>query len=73
MTTDDDTRILEETHPEKTIVTHLGMQMIFKGPEKEARLIKKRTGIPTAAAVDGLKILLGETIDFQLPRKNQQV
>lgn len=62
MTTDDAIRIIEETSPEHVILTHFGMQMIFKGPAKEAKLIEKRTGVPTIAAVDGMQISFGENI-----------
>jgi len=62
MTTDDAIKILEETHPEMAIITHFGMQMIFKGPEKEAGLIEKKTGVPTRAAFDGMHVLLGKEI-----------
>lgn len=36
------------------IITHFGARMIKKGPESEARRIKKETGIKTIAAHDGL-------------------
>lgn len=62
MTTDDAIKIIEEVHPEVVIITHFGMQMIFKGPEKEAELIEKRTGVPTKAAFDGMRVLLGKEI-----------
>ena len=73
MTTDDAIRILEETRPEQTVLTHLGMQMIFKGPAKEAKLIEDKTGVPTVAALDNMVINFGETIAIQAGKgKNQQ-
>ena len=72
MTTDDAIRIIEETRPELAILTHLGMQMIFKGPSKEARLIEERTKVPTVAAVDGMRIAFGERIDVRMPNKTQR-
>jgi len=65
MTTDDAIRIVEETGPEHVILTHFGMQMIFKGPAREAKLIEKRTSVPTVAAVDGMQIRFGENITTQ--------
>jgi phosphoribosyl 1,2-cyclic phosphodiesterase len=72
MTTNDAVKILEATHPEQAVLTHLGMQMIFKGPATEAKLIEEKTGIPTVAAVDGMLISFGETISVQTSRKTQQ-
>ncbi|MEM0010344.1 MAG: MBL fold metallo-hydrolase [Candidatus Bathyarchaeia archaeon] len=64
MTTDDAIKILEETRPEMAIITHFGMQMILRGPEREAELVEKRTGVPTRAAFDGMRVLLGEEISI---------
>ena len=65
MTTNDAIKIIEETHPEQAVLTHFGMQMIFKGSAKEAKLIEEKTGVPTVAAVDGMLIAFGETINVQ--------
>lgn len=62
MTTDDAIRIIEETGPKMVLITHFGMQMILKGPEKEAELIEKKTMVPTKAAFDGMRVLLGKEI-----------
>jgi phosphoribosyl 1,2-cyclic phosphodiesterase len=72
MTTDDAIKIVEATHPEKVILTHLGMQMIFQGPAKEAKLIEEKTGVSTVAAVDGMIVNFGETIAVQASRKTQK-
>jgi phosphoribosyl 1,2-cyclic phosphodiesterase len=72
MTTDDAIKIVEATHPEQAVLTHLGMQMIFKGPASEAKLIEEKTGVPTVAALDGMQILFAETINIQTSRKTQQ-
>lgn len=60
MTTDDAIKIIEETQPEMAIITHFGMQMIFRGPEKEASLIRDKTGVPTKAAFDGMELFLNK-------------
>lgn len=65
MTTNDAIKIIEETHPKQAVLTHFGMQMIFKGPAKEAKLIEEKTGVPTVAAVDGMLIAFGEAINVQ--------
>jgi len=62
MTTDDAVKIIEETRPEIALITHFGMQMILKGPEREAELIEKKTGVPTRAATNGMRVLLGKDI-----------
>jgi len=72
MTTNDAIKIIEETHPEQAVLTHFGMQMIFKGPAREAKLIEEKTGIPTIAAVDGMLIAFGETINVQRKARRTQ-
>jgi phosphoribosyl 1,2-cyclic phosphodiesterase len=71
MTTNDAVKIVEETRPEFVVLTHLGMQMIFKGPASEAKLVKEKTGVPTIAAVDGMLVKFGETINVESSRKTQ--
>jgi phosphoribosyl 1,2-cyclic phosphodiesterase len=72
MTTDDAIKIVDAVHPEKAVLTHLGMQMIFTGPAKEAKLIEEKTGVSAVAAVDGMLIQFGEVINVQMSRKTQQ-
>lgn len=73
MTTSDALQIVEDARPEQAVLTHLGMQMIFQGPSKEAKLIEAKTGVPTVAAVDGMRINFGETINIQMrSAKSQQ-
>lgn len=72
MTTNDAIKIVEVTRPQQVVLTHLGMQMIFRGPANEAKLIEEKTGVPTVAAVDGMLINFGEAINIQASRKTQQ-
>jgi phosphoribosyl 1,2-cyclic phosphodiesterase len=72
MTTNDAIKIVEESHPEQVVLTHLGMQMIFKGPASEAKLIEEKTGVSAVAAVDRMHILFGETITVQAGKKTPQ-
>lgn len=60
MTTDDAIRIVKEVRPQLAVLTHLGMQMIFKGPAKEARIVKDKTGVNTIAATDGMQLVFGK-------------
>jgi len=72
MTTEDAIKIVEETHPEQAVLTHLGMQMIFHGPAREAKLIEEKTGTPTVAATDGMRIVFGEKIEVQTAKPRQR-
>jgi phosphoribosyl 1,2-cyclic phosphodiesterase len=72
MTTNDAIKIVEEARPEQVVLTHLGMQMIFKGPAGEAKLIEEKTGVQAIAAVDGMRINFGETITVQAAKKTAQ-
>jgi len=72
MTTNDAIKIVEETHPEQAVLTHFGMQMIFRGPAREAELIEKETRVPTIAAKDGMQIKFGHAIDMQERTRHEQ-
>ena len=65
MTTEDAIKIIQEVQPEQAVLTHLGMQMIFQGPAREAKLIEEKTGTPTVAATDGMRIVFGEKVEVQ--------
>ena len=39
--------------------------MLLRGPEKEARLIQEKTGVPAVPAFDGMVVLFGETIKME--------
>jgi phosphoribosyl 1,2-cyclic phosphodiesterase len=69
MTTDDAAKIISEVRPEMAVITHFGMLMIFKGPDREAGLIEKRTGVTTIAAKDGMRLNLGKEIHVGEPEK----
>ena len=73
MTTEDAIKIIEEAKPENAIITHFGMQMIFRGPRNEARLIENKTGVPTIAANDGMHIRVGEQIEIVKAREKAQL
>jgi phosphoribosyl 1,2-cyclic phosphodiesterase len=73
MTTDDATRIIEETKPEMAVLTHFGIQMIMKNPTNEARLVQETTGTPTTAATDGMRISIGDKIRVQTQRKQRDL
>lgn len=71
MTTEDAIRIVEEAKPEMAVLTHFGMQMIFKGPDSEARLVEKKTSVKTVAAKDNMRIRIAEEISIESAKKMQ--
>jgi phosphoribosyl 1,2-cyclic phosphodiesterase len=71
MTTEDAIKIVEEAKPEMAVLTHFGMQMIFKGPDSEAKLVEKKTGVKTVAAKDEMRIRIAEEIMIETTRKKQ--
>jgi phosphoribosyl 1,2-cyclic phosphodiesterase len=68
MTTDDAIKVLDEVRPEMAVLTHFGMQMIIKGPSREAKVIEKKTRIRTEAATDGMRVTFGKEIDVSKPK-----
>ena len=73
MTTEDAIKIVEEAKPEMVVTTHFGMQMIFKGPQNEAKVIEQATGVPTLAANDGMHLRVGEKIEVLKKRDKTQL
>lgn len=72
MTPEDAAKIVEEVGPEVAVATHFGMKMIFRGPTREVKLIEEKTGVPTLAASDGMRISIGEKIQVERLGKKQR-
>lgn len=72
MSTDDAIRIISEARPERAVMTHLGMSMLLQGPEKEAKIVQDKTGVPTIAAVDGMTIDFAESVGVRLGKGKGQ-
>ena len=49
-------KLLRQARPRLAVITHLGMTLIQHGPEKEAALIGRASGVRTIAAEDGMRI-----------------
>jgi phosphoribosyl 1,2-cyclic phosphodiesterase len=49
-------RLISEARPRLALMTHIGMKLMRKGPEKEAEKISRLSGVRTLAAFDGMKI-----------------
>jgi phosphoribosyl 1,2-cyclic phosphodiesterase len=72
MTTDDAIKILKSAKPEAAVFTHLGMQMIFRGPQKEAARAAKESGVSVTAAMDGMRTIIGEQVRIEKPTAERQ-
>ena len=48
--------ILKKTKPKLAIIQHFGMKMLYAGPETQAKMIEKESGVRTIAAKDGMVI-----------------
>ena len=72
MSTEDAIKIISEAHPERAVMTHLGMSMLLQGPEKEAKIIQDKTGVTTIAAVDGMTVDFGETMEIRTGKGKDQ-
>jgi ribonuclease BN (tRNA processing enzyme) len=59
LNTDKAIDIVSIAKPKLCVITHFGMQMLNAGPEREASIIEKATGIKTLAARDGQTIPIG--------------
>ena len=46
--------------------------MLFIGPNYEVKLFEEKTGVPTVAAFDGMKLQVGEKLTVGKTRRNQQ-
>jgi phosphoribosyl 1,2-cyclic phosphodiesterase len=62
MTPEEAIKIVDAVKPEMAVATHFGMKMLFSGPTREIKLIEEKTGIPTVAASDGMKLRVGKEI-----------
>jgi phosphoribosyl 1,2-cyclic phosphodiesterase len=64
--------IVDAIKPEMVIATHFGMKMIYSGPAYEIKYIEQKTGVPTVAAFDGMRIKLDEQISITKINRNQK-
>lgn len=65
MCTDDVERLAEQIRPRLLLLTHFGYKTLKEGdPGQWAARITERTGVPTVAARDGLRVTMGS--EFQM-------
>lgn len=62
MCTDDAIPFLERVRPELAVFIHLGVVILRRGPEKEARMVEDATGVRTIAAHDLMTLDVGADI-----------
>jgi phosphoribosyl 1,2-cyclic phosphodiesterase len=60
MTSDDAARIISLVRPEVAVLTHFGLKMLMNGPERQAKSIEEKTGIPIKPAFDGMKVTMSD-------------
>jgi phosphoribosyl 1,2-cyclic phosphodiesterase len=72
MTPEDAIKIVEEVKPEMVVATHFGMKMIFSGPNRQVKLIEEKTGVPTLAAFDGMRLRVGKEIWVERLKKKRR-
>jgi len=72
MTPKEAAKIVEAIKPEMVVATHFGMKMIYSGPTYEIKYIEQKTGVPTVAAFDGMKLQIGEKITVGKINRSQK-
>lgn len=72
MTPKEAVKLVDDVKPEIAVATHFGMKMLFSGPNYEVKLIEEKTGVPSIAAFDRMKLRVGERITVGKTRRNQQ-
>ncbi|NLX47225.1 MAG: MBL fold metallo-hydrolase [Euryarchaeota archaeon] len=60
--TEDALEFVRQVRPEMTILTHFGAKLIHAGPERQASMIERGTGVRTVAAQDLMGVHLGKAI-----------
>ncbi len=71
MCTDDVERLADQIRPRLLLLTHFGYKSLKEGdPGTWAHRITERTGVPTVAARDGLRVTMGS--DFQMQNLEQE-
>ncbi|MDO5861374.1 MAG: MBL fold metallo-hydrolase [Thermoplasmata archaeon] len=60
--TDDAITFVERVKPELAIFVHLGVVMIRRGPDSEARIVEEKTGVRTIAARDLMTLDVGDEL-----------
>lgn len=66
MCTDDVERLADEIRPRLLLLTHFGYKTLKEGdPGVWAQRITERTGVPTVAARDGMRVTMGSSFEME--------
>jgi phosphoribosyl 1,2-cyclic phosphodiesterase len=68
MSTEDAVDIAERIQPDLLAMTHLGLKLIRRGPEPEARYVEQETGVRTIAAQDLAELTIEEGVRVRDPQ-----
>jgi phosphoribosyl 1,2-cyclic phosphodiesterase len=60
---EDVAELVRQIRPEVALLNHLGLKMVRADPEREAAWISQASGVRTVAAFDGMRVLIGDTIE----------
>jgi hypothetical protein len=67
MCSDDVERLADQIRPRLLLLTHFGYKTLKEGdPGVWAQRITERTGVPTVAARDGLRVTMGSTFEMEM-------
>jgi len=67
MCTDDVERLADQIRPRLLLLTHFGYKTLKEGdPGVWAQRITERTGVPTVAARDGLRVTMGSSFEMEM-------
>ncbi|MEA3191456.1 MAG: hypothetical protein QOD77_2038 [Thermoplasmata archaeon] len=67
MCTDDVQTLAEQIRPRLLLLTHFGYKTLKEGdPGKWAQQVTDRTGVPTVAARDGLRVTMGASFELEM-------
>ncbi len=73
MCTDDVAMLAEQIQPRLLLLTHFGYKTLKQNdPGHWAQIITDRTGVPTVAARDGLRVTLGSSFEMEFLDKREQ-
>ena len=64
MSTEEAAELVREIKPELAILTHMGLK-VLSNATKQANWITQNAGVPTIAAIDGMRIYMDDKIEIK--------
>ena len=65
LSTEDAIEIVKKVKPELAILTHMGIKFL-ENPSQQANMVAEQTGVSTIAAIDGMRVYMGEKIEIKM-------